>query len=313
MKIALSCCFLRNYNWKGLCGMKMRHQDLQQYENKQHGTSLLPYDIYGIMIPEYYTVYPVHWHEEMEIVIAMSGSCIYNVDFKKYEVKKGDILIIPPASLHSYEQNGEESFNGFVILFSAAMINNNAFDICSTQYIIPIFNNETYLPVYISSDNRHNQPLNKIIREILISHFNKRQGYELSVKISLMTFIHYFIENQLCIRGNDTVSTNKSTLQIKRIINYIEEHYNEKITLETLSDYAGISIYHLAHMFKKCTGQSPVEYINHYRLSMAANKLMETDEQIIGIAIDTGFNNISYFNRTFKKRFGVTPKEYRKS
>ncbi len=290
----------------------MKRQDIQQYENKQHGTSLLPYDVYGIQIPEFYTVYPVHWHEEMEIVIAIRGSCIYNVDFKRYEVKKGDILIIPPASLHSYEQNGDDPFMGFAILFSAAMVNNNAIDICSTQYIIPIFNNEIYLPVYISSDNYHNQPLDRIIKEMLLSHLNKPQGYELSVKISLMKFIHYFIENRLCMKGDNVLSTDKSTLQIKRIINYIETHYSEKITLEALSDYAGISTYHLAHMFKKCTGQSPIEYINHYRLSMAANKLMETNDQIIGIAIDTGFNNISYFNRAFKKRFGVTPKEYRK-
>ncbi len=249
-------------------GISVRKQNIQQYENKQHGTELLPYDIYGTKIPEYYTVYPVHWHEEMEIVVAVNGSCLYSVDFKQYEVKEGDILIIPPASLHSFERQGEESFIGFVILFHAAMINNNTLDICSAKYITPIFNNEMYLPCFIPSDSEHNQPLHAIIREILI-------------------------------------------LQMKKIIHYIEEHYNEKITLETLADHAGLSQYHLAHTFKKCTGQSPIEFINHYRLSMAAARLIETDEQIIEIAIDTGFNNISYFNRIFKKRFGVTPKEYR--
>ncbi len=289
----------------------MKNQNLQQYENKQHGTYLLPYDIYGTRIPEYYTIYPVHWHEEMEIVVAVRGRSIYNVDFKEYEVKAGDILIIPPASLHSFEQKGDEAFAGFVILFNAAMINNNALDICSTKYIIPIFNNEMYLPVSIPSDNEHNQPIYKILKELLVSHFERPEGYELSIKISLMKLIHYFIEHHLYVKGNQRISTDKSTLQMKKIINYIEEHYSEKITLETLSLYAGISEYHLAHTFKKCTGQSPIEYINHYRLSLAANRLIETDEQIIIIAIDTGFNNISYFNRIFKKRFGVTPREYR--
>ncbi len=292
-------------------GISVRKQNIQQYENKQHGTELLPYDIYGTKIPEYYTVYPVHWHEEMEIVVAVSGSCLYNVDFKQYEVKEGDILIIPPASLHSFERQGEESFIGFVILFHAAMINNNTLDICSAKYITPIFNNEMYLPCFIPSDSEHNQPLHAIIREILKSHFEKNEGYELLMKISLMKFIYYFIGNHLWLKGEQRISTDRSTLQMKKIIHYIEEHYNEKITLETLADHAGLSQYHLAHTFKKCTGQSPIEFINHYRLSMAAARLIETDEQIIEIAIDTGFNNISYFNRIFKKRFGVTPKEYR--
>lgn len=290
----------------------MRKQDKQQYENKQHGTYLLPYDIYGTQIPDFYTLYPIHWHEEMEVVIATSGRCLYDVDFKKYEVKEGDILIIPPISLHSFEQKDNEVFKGYVILFNAAMIN-NALDICSSKYIFPVFNNQMNLPIHIPFKDEHNSPLTKIIKNILISHTKKQDGYELSIKISLMEFIYYFIKHSLCKKEQDTVLTDKSTLQIKRIINYIEEHFNEKITLEILSNYAGISEYHLAHKFKKYTGQSPIEYINFYRLSLAANKLIESDEQIINIAIDTGFNNISYFNRAFKKRFTMTPKEYRQN
>ena len=54
-----------------------------------------------------------------------------------------------------------------------------------------------------------------------------------------------------------------------------------------------------------------IEYLNQYRLEMASRQLTETELPVTSIALESGFNNISYFNRVFKKKFGVTPKEYR--
>ena len=93
---------------------------------------------------------------------------------------------------------------------------------------------------------------------------------------------------------------------------YIEDHYSEKITLEMLADKVNISVYYLSHIFKQYTNQTPIEYLNQYRLSTAANLLKTTDNSIMDISFECGYNNVSYFNRAFKTKYNLTPKEYRR-
>lgn len=280
-------------------------------EARRHGTDLLPYEIYRTEIPRFYTSFPMHWHEEIEIVYVLKGSAKYTVDFKEYIIVKGDILIIPPSSLHSFEQFEEEDFDAATIIFAQNMVSNNLIDICSIRYIMPIFNNEIYLPIHIKSNEKVGKEVSKYILEAVNEHLNKEPAYELRVRIAFLNMIQYFYRENLFSKGENSISSVRTISQIKAITNYIEEHYAEKISLEDLAEFANISLYHLAHIFKKCTGQSPNEYINFYRLTIAGNRLLSEDTQILNIAIDCGYNNISYFNRAFKKRYGLTPKEYR--
>ena len=63
--------------------------------------------------------------------------------------------------------------------------------------------------------------------------------------------------------------------------------------------------------FKKVMGTSFIDYLNEYRLSMASRLLLTTSDNILEIAAECGYDNLSYFNRLFKKKFGVTPSAYR--
>lgn len=291
----------------------MKHEEFMKYEEKtKHGTYLLPFAAYGTLIPRGLKFFPEHWHDEMEIVYADRGHCTYYVDFKPYEVKEGDILIIPPTVIHSFEQYENEVFRGVAAVFSLDMVNNNGVDICSTKYFMPLFNNEIILPIHLRWEDELSTGAREILLKLIRCFFEKKDGYELRIKMYLFEFFSYFFENGFYTNNKKRPSNIKSAESTKSIIAYIKEHYDERITLEDLACLTNQSVYNLSHSFKKSTGQSTLEYINSYRLSIAADYLTKTDKSVLNIAIETGFNNVSYFNRVFKNKFGMTPTQYRK-
>lgn len=291
----------------------MKHEDFMKYEEKKgHGTYWQPFALYGTIIPDNLTFFPAHWHDEIEIIYAESGICIYYVNFEPYELRKGDVLVIPPGVIHSFEQYESEKFIGYSCVFNLNMVNNNAVDVCSSKYFMPLFNNEIVLKIHIKDGEKHTENIRKLVWNSLKCYYEKGSCYEIQLKICLLEFFRYFFVNELFEKSLRKSSLIKLSDKTKAIITYIEEHYEEKIMLEDLAKLTNQSVYNFAHSFKYCTGQSPMEYINQYRLSVAAKKLISTDEPVINIAADTGFNNVSYFNRAFKKKFQMTPTQYRK-
>ena len=98
---------------------------------------------------------------------------------------------------------------------------------------------------------------------------------------------------------------------IQSAVAYMTEHYTERITVETLSNIAAMSTSNFYAAFKKNMGCSPIVYLNHYRLSIAADLLINTDQSVSAISYSVGINDVLYFSKLFKKAYGTPPKEYR--
>ena len=114
-----------------------------------------------------------------------------------------------------------------------------------------------------------------------------------------------FYKKDLMVEYVDT------TRNIKTILDYIGDNYTEPITIDELAEKVGLSKHYFMRFFKKYLGMTCIEYINDYRLNVAANLLLTTSCQITEVASRVGISNLSYFNRIFKKKFAMTPKEYR--
>ena len=99
--------------------------------------------------------------------------------------------------------------------------------------------------------------------------------------------------------------------KLKLVLEYISEHYAEELSIAQLAKLCFFSEYHFMRFFKRHMNMTSIEYLNQYRLEMASRQLAETNLSVTSIALESGFNNISYFNRVFKRKFGVTPMEYR--
>ena len=98
---------------------------------------------------------------------------------------------------------------------------------------------------------------------------------------------------------------------IQRAITYITEHYTEQITVRKLASISNMSESNFYAAFKKHIGDSPIAYLNHYRLSVAADNLTQTDRTISEISYSVGIHDSLYFSKLFKKIYGMAPKEYR--
>ncbi|MFC9414269.1 bifunctional transcriptional activator/DNA repair enzyme AdaA [Bacillus mobilis] len=99
---------------------------------------------------------------------------------------------------------------------------------------------------------------------------------------------------------------------VEQIKVYIEKHFDELLTLDTLAEMCHGSPFHLQRTFKKMTGISPIEYIQHFRIVKAAEQLLQTNQSIKEISTAVGIENPEYFATLFKKKTGFTPTEYRK-
>lgn len=108
-----------------------------------------------------------------------------------------------------------------------------------------------------------------------------------------------------------TESQKRTDKSIQSAIDHITENYTRRITIEELARVASMSESSLYATFKKQMGISPIAYLNNYRLSLAADLLSETDEHINNISYAVGINDPLYFSKTFKRIYGMTPREYR--
>ena len=102
------------------------------------------------------------------------------------------------------------------------------------------------------------------------------------------------------------------TRRLKTVLQWISEHYAQKICVADAAEVCSFSSSHFMRWFRQMTGQSFIAFLNEYRLNTAAEALQTTDETVLTIASRCGFENLSYFNRIFKAHFGITPRDYRK-
>lgn len=288
--------------------------NILEYENYQekvlHGNPLFPYITYLCSIPLDFAYVPLHWHDEMEIIYIKKGRGIITVDFTQYEVSAGTIALILPGQLHSIEQFENESMEYENIIFHPNILISKKTDTCNTDFFFPLLSGSVSVPNLYTPDNSHYPEIAACIdANDEISKTNPT-GYQLFIKSQL--FMLFFILFHKCSHKEPQKKNYKSLEKMKLILKYIENNYMNKITIEEMAKEVGLSQSHFMKYFKNTMGTSFIEYLNEYRLTMASRLLLSSDSSILAIAEEVGFENLSYFNRTFKKRFGQTPREYRK-
>ena len=282
-------------------------------ENVSHGTLLWPFNRYHMRIPESYRDLPAHWHEEIEFTLIREGRLSYYVDMEPLDIEAGDLLIISPNTLHSaHEIPGRETVSDSIV-FHPDMLGAGNRDACTIRYLEPVIQNRIRFRTVCRSGDPAYPELLGCFNDLWTLSEEKPFGHEIEMKEKLFRFLSVLFRFRCYTETGTDAASPSYEAKIKQVLSFIQHNYAENITVRQLADICRYSQVHFMNLFRKSIGCTAVEYINSYRLSAAAANLESTDRAVMDIALETGFHNISYFNRMFLQKFHMTPREYRRT
>ena len=280
-------------------------------ENIIHKTGTSPFSLHKTIIePSQSNALYLHCHPEAELFLLETGSLDFYIEADVFKLNPGDGIFIPQGMLHNAvrPQNCHGTISYYAIVFSIEPMkrcfpkNSPFFEAitCHRQECI----------YTILSKNQKNTKLLSNIREILKLYDITPSSCELSIQGNLFVCWQE-LYNLHFSKLNNVFDDSGISKDIFQSMDYIQEHYSDSITLEHIARSAGYSVSYYCHSFRKLTGSTPFEYLNRIRIVKSCELLLSTNKKITEIASLVGFNNISYFNRTFYKIMGVTPSAYR--
>lgn len=276
---------------------------LEQKENAKHGEVFFPIQKYITKLTSDSPVIMTHWHEEAELTLITKGSGIYQIDLIDYEVNEGDLLFIPPLLLHSIRHNETADFCSETYVFHVNFLGGNATDICSTRYLTPIINHELSVPYHIPSAHPVYPSLRECFTKITSLYTEQLFGYEIALKSFLLQALFLLLQYS----NPESATVSASSDKLKNVLDYIDLHYAEALSISELAKLCYFSEYHFMRFFKKHMNITCIQYINNVRLEKAVELFEHGETSILEVSLSVGFHNLSYFHRAFKAKYHMTP------
>lgn len=283
--------------------------NLNLQETRRHGSPDFPLEFNTDDTRDYYkNDINWHWHEEFELVYIIEGCVACHINQSVYELQPGECIFINSSVLHRFtsEKYGIITNVIFLPAFLAAKES-----LIYRKYVMPLEKAEMPCIVLRKEEVWKKQMLS-LLQE-LFSNLKTAEWNELSIRnqlseIWLLMFLQLNSEQLAPKMVNGSAHSRK---MLQAMIQYIQMHFERPITLADIAGAANISKNTALRYFQENIGISPVEYLMQYRLNNACKMLRETSEKITYIARCAGYDNVSYFNRIFKKYVGKTPSQYR--
>lgn len=275
-------------------------------EQTSHGSFDFPIEYYHVDFnhPKYDMMY--HWHPEYEIIKITEGSILLNLDGEEFLAKKGDIIVVSDRVCHSGKPNNCVYECVVFDLRTFALRNNSL-----AAQLEKLLSHKNTINRVMPKDNVQ---LNGIMETLFNALKEKEEGYEFVVTGAVYQFIGAVLKYRLYSAGSVVRGRSESQqTSFKNAIRYIEDNYTSHIFLADIAKAAGMTSKYFCCFFYNITQKTPIEYLNYYRIERACEKLILSDSPITYIAFDCGFNDVSYFTKTFKKITGTTPLCYRKT
>ena len=237
----------------------------------------------------------------------------FYIDGKPILATQNQVLMINSGQLHTGYSIDGSYCRTYAIVFEQKFIESCQNDACQ-QLLLPFTQGSCWLPSLIGTSTIWEREVNQQICRIIELYFIKFPGYQLGIKSAIYNVFFEIIRNKAFERRTDILGAKerKNIGRIETVLTYIHKHYNEKIFVEDLARMVDMCVHNFYRVFKSMTGSTPVEYINQYRINQAAYILMNENISITDVAFKTGFDNISYFIKIFKRYKQLTPLKFQK-
>ena len=259
-----------------------------------------------------------HRHSYVQIIYILKGRLKHVLNNNEFDVRKGDIFIIPPFVPHYFIDCYNEKYELIEFEFSPEFINER-FSIGESD---SSFFDFAYLEPFLVSENKVKPCLNltgnlrleaeSIFYEVLREYKNRENDFELIIKALLLKLLVIVgREFKREIQGTESTGLYKRHKEaLENSLSFINNHFTEHVTIEKAAKAALFSKSYFRYLFRQMTGMTFIEYINKLRILKALELLKNCREKkIIEISSEVGYNNVNHFNRIFKLETGLTPRQ----
>jgi AraC-like DNA-binding protein len=295
-------------------------------ERQLHSSQFIKEQSFPFWIRRFYHdhehVPTLHGHDFVELVYVVRGEARHVFEGNCYDIRAGDVFIINPGEVHTYQIRQGRDLEIINCLFLSDLIQGNWLLELGISQSMDYF----YVHPFLDKRERFHSRLNLngkdtnrtlFLLETMISEFENRQcGFETLIRLQMVELLillsraYRQAEGQ---HGREPARNQSRHLLVRRISGYLERSYDKKVSIPALCELFNISARQLNRIFKQSLGMTVVEMVHRTRVEKAKTLLTETDEKVITIAGRVGYEDPAFFSRLFLRQVGCSPGKYRES
>ena len=282
-----------------------------QKELKQHGNEHFPFLVSYQKLSEYESgSFMWHWHPEIEITYVRKGTMCYKVNNLVYHLKEGDIVFNNSGALHSGTMENQEDCTYIPVTFDSRLIYGFFQSTINSKYVDPVIQDSLLPAICIDQSEPWHRPFREYLLRIIALDKKKPDFYELDITICLQSMWRLLLEH---ITYEPQVSRENFLEydRIKKILSYIEDNYQNKITLNDIAGHIHLCESECTRLFKRHMNTTLFTFLQEYRIERSL-EFLQSGEPVSTVALNTGFSDPNYYSKVFAKIKGCSPREYRK-
>ena len=274
-------------------------------EKTQRGYQAFPIQFYAVTETHPRYEMPLHWHKEFELIRVLSGTFHLFLQNTEYVMGEGDVALVSSGALH---RGTPDHCTYECIVFDLKMLGRYTGDKVSRK-LSAIKNGEVSA---LGCYSAHSRDFCKIVHKLFDCLRAEASYYEFTVYSLLYELFGTLYRDAVVENVTASPIRSRTADTMRLLLNWIELHFKDPISLKQLADIAGVNEKYLCHLFKVYTDHTPIDYINKLRVEQALREIQENHLSITEAAFESGFNDLSYFSRTVKKYKGHSPSFYKK-
>lgn len=283
--------------------------NMQGEEQRAHGTHLFPVACYLDLLPQDEIAW--HWHNELELGMIVNGSVVVETSSTARLLHAGDGFFINSNILHAGSLSEADFCEIHSVVFHPRAVSGSTDNIIWQKYLKPLMENQSCPAVYLLPDAAWQKQILDCLDALWRLAEQETFGYEIRIRNELSTIMTLLTEHQPIVKKRFFGKTQRDNDRIKEMLSFIQSDYGKEITIEEIASVCAISTSECIRCFRATINTTPIAYLKSYRLQQAALKLQLSTDKISVIAENCGFQEMSYFAKSFKEVYGCTPSEYR--
>ena len=282
-----------------------------QKELKQHGNEQFPFLVSYQKLSEYESgSFMWHWHPEIEITYVQKGTMCYKVNHMVYHLKEGDIVFNNSGALHSGTMENQKDCAYIPVTFDSRLIYGFFQSTVNSKYVDPVIQDSMLPAICIDQSEPWHKPFREYLLRIIDLDEKKPDFYELDITICLQSMWRLLLEH-ITYEPQASRENSLEYDRIKKILSYIEENYQNKITLNDIDGHIHLCESECTLLFKRHMNTTLFAFLQEYRIERSL-EFLQADQPVSAVADKAGFSDPNYYSKVFAKIKGCSPREYQK-